>query len=87
MLRLTRKSRFRRSRRFQSRRGAASAAVLAAIALPAGGLLATNYISEACDTALQWVNHLDRNAWLLVLCAAVVVGGMCLRGFGSRSNY
>ena len=34
--------------------------------------------------------HLDRmgpQEWLLVLAAMIVVGCVCLRGFGSRSQY
>jgi hypothetical protein len=30
---------------------------------------------------------LDKQEWLLVLIAAVVIGFFALRGFGSRSNY
>lgn len=58
-----------------------------AVATTGGGLLATNYISQLIDGALQSVSHLDRNAWLVVLVAALVVGTICLRGFGSRSDY
>ena len=37
--------------------------------------------------AMHWVDNIDRQDWLLVLVAAVVVGFFLLRGFGSRSNY
>jgi hypothetical protein len=37
--------------------------------------------------AMRWFNGLDKQEWLLVLIAAVVIGFFALRGFGSRSNY
>jgi hypothetical protein len=36
------------------------------------------------------VRHLDRwgpQQWFLVLAAMILVGAICLRGFGSRSQY
>jgi hypothetical protein len=76
--------RCRRLHRASPRRGAAS---LAALATPIGALLASNFVSQAWNGAMQWINHLDRNAWLLVLCGVLAIGAFCLRGFGSRSNY
>jgi hypothetical protein len=73
-----------RLRRTNGRRGAAT---LGALAMPAGALLASDFISRAWNDALQWIDHLDRNAWLLVLCGVLAIGAFCLRGFGSRSNY
>lgn len=35
----------------------------------------------------QAAGHLNKQAWFLVLVATVVVGMICLRGFGSRSGY
>ena len=32
---------------------------------------------------LYWVNHLDRQGWFLVFCAALVVGAFWMRSFGS----
>ncbi|HKD36148.1 MAG TPA: hypothetical protein VKB78_05085 [Pirellulales bacterium] len=87
MLRFTRNSGFRRCRRSERRRGAASAIAANTMVLPGGALLATNYVSQAIDAALQSVSHLDRNAWLFVLIGALVIGLICLRGFGSRSDY
>jgi hypothetical protein len=78
---------FRRFRRAHQRRGVASAAAAGVLATAGGGLLATNYISQVVDAALQSVSHLDRNAWLFVLIGALVIGLICLRGFGSRSDY
>jgi hypothetical protein len=32
-------------------------------------------------------DRLDRQEWLIVLAVVVGVGFLCLRGFGSRTNY
>jgi hypothetical protein len=37
--------------------------------------------------AMHWINSIDSQDWLMVLVAAVVLGFLMLRGFGSRSNY
>jgi hypothetical protein len=36
---------------------------------------------------IHWINGLDRQEWLVVLVVAMVLGFLCMRGFGSRSNY
>ena len=36
---------------------------------------------------LQWVDHLSAQQWLMALGAAIVVGLVCMRGYGSRSGY
>jgi hypothetical protein len=74
----------RRLRRSDRRRGAAS---LAALAMPGAGLLATSFVSEIWNGAMQFINHLDRNGWIIVLFSVLLIGSMCLRGYGSRSNY
>jgi hypothetical protein len=33
------------------------------------------------------LDHMGPQEWLLVLAAMIVVGCVCLRGFGSRSQY
>jgi hypothetical protein len=71
-------------RRSRKRRGAASLAVLAT---SAAGLFATSFDSEIWNGAMQFVNHLDRNGWIVVLFSVLLVGSICLRGFGSRSDY
>ena len=50
-------------------------------------VFASNFVGRAWSEAQSWVNGLDRQAWLLILCVVVVIGALCLRGFGSRSNY
>jgi hypothetical protein len=46
-----------------------------------------SFVGQVWSTATNWVNHLDRQAWLFVLCTVLVIGAYFLRGFGSRSNY
>lgn len=36
---------------------------------------------------MRFIEHMDRQEWVLALIAVVVVGLVCMRGFGSRSNY
>jgi hypothetical protein len=50
-------------------------------------LLASGMVSNAYAGTWRWINHLDRQGWMIVLCCAVVIGFFLLRGFGSRSNY
>ncbi len=42
---------------------------------------------DAYRIALNWMNSLDKQDWLLVLIAAVVIGFFALQGMGSRKNY
>lgn len=37
--------------------------------------------------AMHYIEHLDTQQWLLVFIVAVGIGAVCMRGFGSRSNY
>jgi hypothetical protein len=39
------------------------------------------------NQGLRWVSGFDKQDWLLVLSAALVIGFIALQGFGSRSNY
>ena len=36
---------------------------------------------------MRYVNRLDTQDWTLVLLGVIIVGFLCLRGFGSRSSY
>jgi hypothetical protein len=45
--------------------------------------MAYNWIREV----LYYASRLDPQQWLLVLGAVIVIGLICLRGFGSRSEY
>ena len=44
-------------------------------------------MGDAYRHALHWFDRLDKQEWLLLMAAAVVLGFFALRGFGSRSNY
>ena len=33
------------------------------------------------------IDRMDMQDWVLVLFAMIIVGFICMRGFGSRSNY
>jgi hypothetical protein len=35
----------------------------------------------------QQARHLSREEWLVVFVVAVVIGVLCMRGFGSRTRY
>jgi hypothetical protein len=39
------------------------------------------------DSVVQQTGRLDRTQWLFVFVGIVVIGFVCMRGFGSRSNY
>jgi hypothetical protein len=51
----------------------------------------TTKIFEWYDGAMggtwDWFNGLTREEWILVLGVAAAGGFMCMRGFGSRSNF
>lgn len=36
---------------------------------------------------MRQINHMDTRHWLYVFVGVVIVGLVCLRGFGSRSDY
>lgn len=36
---------------------------------------------------VRFIEHMDAQEWVLALLGVVVVGLVCMRGFGSRSNY
>ena len=36
---------------------------------------------------MNWFASLDRQEWLVVLAIGMVLGFLCMRGYGSRSNY
>jgi hypothetical protein len=44
-------------------------------------------MSDAIHNFMKWVYGLDPQNTFLVMVGALIVGFMCLRGFGSRSNY
>lgn len=45
------------------------------------------WMHDGYSVGWQWVDHLDRDGWLLLLATTTVMGFFCLRGYGSRNNY
>ena len=44
-------------------------------------------IWDVYRSSMRFVNTLDKQEWLLILCGVVVIGIFCMRGFGSRASY
>ncbi len=44
-------------------------------------------LSHYFDQLSRYVGRMGIQEWLLVLVGVIIVGLMCLRGYGSRSNY
>jgi hypothetical protein len=42
---------------------------------------------NAINTVMNWAASLNRQEWLVVLLLAMGLGFLCMRGYGSRSNY
>lgn len=36
---------------------------------------------------MQWIDHMERTQWLLVLAGAILIGILCMRGIGARSHF
>jgi hypothetical protein len=45
------------------------------------------WLRTGVHDAWAWVQRLDLQGWLLLLAAATAAGFLCMRGFGSRSQY
>jgi len=43
--------------------------------------------NKAINTIGRWLDQLDSEHWFIVLIVVLVIGTMCLRGFGSRKHY
>jgi hypothetical protein len=39
------------------------------------------------DKLLFWLDTLNENEWFILLVGVLILGALCLRGFGSRKNY
>ena len=37
--------------------------------------------------ALRWVENMDAQEWIVFAAVAIIVGVLCMRGFGSRSSF
>lgn len=46
-----------------------------------------NYLQTLANTALKSADGMNPKQWMLACAVLMVVGFLCLRGFGSRSNY
>lgn len=44
-------------------------------------------VNSYLDAAGRYVNHMGMWEWFFVTLVVVVIGMMCMKGFGSRSNY
>ncbi len=44
-------------------------------------------MSQYLADAIRWVEHLGPRDWLLAFGAMIIVAFLCMRGFGSRTNY
>jgi hypothetical protein len=36
---------------------------------------------------LRWVEHMDAQEWIIFASVAIILGVLCMRGFGSRSSF
>lgn len=37
--------------------------------------------------ALRYVEQMDAQEWILFAIVGVIIGGLCMRGFGTRSGF
>ena len=44
-------------------------------------------MGELYRETMRLINHMSTQQWLLVATIGLVVGLLCMRGFGSRSSY
>ncbi|MDX1964999.1 MAG: hypothetical protein SFX18_17770 [Pirellulales bacterium] len=47
----------------------------------------TDYTHDRYRDLWIWINSLNRQEWLMMGIATLVLGAIMLRGFGSRKNY
>jgi len=38
-------------------------------------------------SAMNYINGIDRQSWFIILVVGCALGALCLRGFGSRTDY
>lgn len=51
------------------------------------GLEMLDYVYQAANVATNHLNQFDRQHWLWISVAVLALGLLCMRGFGSRTNY
>jgi hypothetical protein len=44
-------------------------------------------IDESYRNTWEWLHHLDRQQWLVLLAVTTALGFLCMRGFGSRAKH
>ncbi len=44
-------------------------------------------MAEYYRQLMMHVNGLSDEQWFIVLCVVMVLGALCMRGFGSRNQY
>lgn len=44
-------------------------------------------MSHLWRDAMRFIDRMDTQQWMFVLVGMIVLGLVCMRGFGSRSNY
>jgi hypothetical protein len=54
---------------------------------PTGDVLMMYYLHDLYYQLLNYANRLTPQQWVMVLTVTLVLGMLCLRGYGSRSNY
>ena len=46
-----------------------------------------NKVERAIAPIFHYAARLDRQEWIILFCVALVLGYLCLKGFGSRTKY
>jgi hypothetical protein len=46
-----------------------------------------NHVSSLVQTVMSNLTHVGPKGWFVGFVATLVVGALCMRGFGSRSGY
>jgi hypothetical protein len=55
--------------------------------LGCGNVAMLDYLWSIGRYVIRYTGEFDRTQWIFILVGAVIVGFLCLRGFGSRQNY
>ena len=43
--------------------------------------------NQLVNDIMRYIDRMDFDGWVLALAALIIVGIVCMRGFGSRSGY
>jgi hypothetical protein len=47
----------------------------------------SDYITQCWNSIINTVNRMDMQQWTMVAVLVVVIGVICMRGYGSRKYY